>query len=54
MECLVKGGIEMRVFEDLSRTLEVGQEVEDLRIREDLCLSDLKGSPIFLVFWKTL
>jgi len=44
----------MKVFKDQSRTLEVGQEAEDFRIGNDLCLSDLKGSPIFLVFWKTL
>ena len=46
----------MKIFDDQLRTLEVGQDqdAEDFRIGDDLCLSDLKGSPIFLVFWKTL
>ncbi len=44
----------MKVFEDQARTLEVGQKAENFHIRDNLSLSDLKGSPIFLVFWKTL
>ncbi len=44
----------MKVFEDQTRKLEVGHEAEDFTIGNDLSLSDLKGSPIFLVFWKTL
>jgi hypothetical protein len=44
----------MKVFEDQTKKLEVGQEVEDFSIGNDLFLSNSKGSPIFLVFWKTL
>ena len=44
----------MRIFEDQSRKIEVGQEAENFPIGNDLFLSNLKGSRIFLVFWKTL
>ena len=43
----------MKVFEDQLKTLEVGQKAHDFRMG-DLSLTDFKGSPIFLVFWKTL
>ena len=44
----------MKVFENLTGNLKVGQEADDFPIDNDLSLSDLKGSPIFLVFWNTL
>jgi len=44
----------MRIFEEQTRKVEVGQEAEDFPVGNDLFLSNLKGSPIFLVFWKTL
>jgi len=44
----------MKVFEYQAGNLKVGQEAEDFSIGNELLLSNLKGSPIFLVFWKTL
>jgi hypothetical protein len=44
----------MKVSEEQTKRLKVGQEAEDFSIGNDLFLSDLKGSPIFLVFWNTL
>ena len=44
----------MRIFVEQTRKIEVGREAEDFSIGNDLFLSDLKGSPIFLVFWNTL
>jgi len=44
----------LKVFEGKTKKLKAGQEAEDFSIGNDLFLSDLKGSPIFLVFWKTL
>jgi hypothetical protein len=44
----------MKVFEEQMNRLKVGQETEDFSINDNLFLSDLKGYPIFLVFWKTL
>ena len=44
----------MKIFDDQSGKFEIGQEAEDFSINGDLCLSDLKGFPILIVFWKTL
>jgi len=44
----------MKVFDDQSGKLEIGQEAVDFPVTEDSSSADLKGSPIFLVFWKTL
>jgi hypothetical protein len=44
----------LEVFKDQIKNLEVGQEAEAFPINDHLSLLDLKGSPIFLVFWKTL
>jgi len=44
----------MKVFEERMNRLKVEQEPEDFPINDNLSLSDLKGCPIFLVFWKTL
>ena len=44
----------MKVFEEEMNRLKVGQEPEVFSINGNLLLSDLKGYPIFLVFWKTL
>jgi hypothetical protein len=44
----------MKIFEQQGNRLKVGQEPDDFPIGNDLFLSKLKGSPIFLVFWKTL
>ena len=43
----------MKIFDEQTYRLKVGQESEDFSI-DDLSLSNFKGSPIFLVFWKTL
>ena len=44
----------MKAFEDQAGKLKVGQKAEDFVITANQSLSDLKGHPIFLVFWKTL
>jgi len=44
----------MKVFQEQTNQLKVGQEVEDFLVSDNLLLSDLRGSPIFLVLWKTL
>ena len=44
----------MRIFEEQTRKIEVGQEAEDFPVGNDLFLLNLKGSLIFLIFWKTL
>jgi len=44
----------MKVFENQTGSLKVGQKIEDFSINKDLSLSNFKGSPIFLVFWKAL
>jgi len=44
----------MKVFEDQTKKLDINQEAEDFPVGNNLFLSNLKGSPIFLVFWKTL
>ena len=44
----------MKLFEEQSKKLQFGQKAEDFSIGNKLSLSNLKGSPIFLVFWKTL
>ena len=44
----------MKVFENLTKKLEVGQEAENFQVGENQSLSDLKGSVILLVYWKTL
>ena len=48
------GELEMKVFENQTGNLRVGQKAEDVPIDENRSLADLKGDPIFLVFWKTL
>jgi len=47
-------GTKMKIFEQQGNRLKVGQEAEDFSIGYDLFLSNLKGSPVFFVFWKTL
>jgi hypothetical protein len=44
----------MKVFEEREDRFKVGQGVEDFLVTDNLSLVDLKGHPIFLVFWKTL
>jgi hypothetical protein len=44
----------MKIFEKQKSRFRVGQEVENSLVTDKLSLVDLKGSPIFLVFWKTL
>jgi hypothetical protein len=44
----------MKIFENQKSRLRVGQEVENFLVTDNLSLADLKGHPIFLVFWKTL
>jgi hypothetical protein len=45
----------MKVFEDLTKGIEAGQPACDFPIDAGgRMLSDSKGSPILLVFWKTL
>ena len=44
----------MKVFENQTRNLKVGQKAEDFPIDDNLSLAGFRGYPIFLVFWKTL
>jgi hypothetical protein len=44
----------MKVFENQEKGLEVGQEAGNFPIEGNHSLSNLKGSVILLVFWKTL
>jgi len=44
----------MKVFEEQVNGVRLGQEAEDFPVNDNLSLVDLKGDPIFLVFWKTL
>ncbi len=44
----------MKVFEEQMNRLKVGQEADDISHNENLYLSNFKGHPILLVFWKTL
>jgi hypothetical protein len=44
----------VKVFEGQTKKLEIGKEAEDFTVGNDLFLSDLRGSPIFLIFWKAL
>jgi hypothetical protein len=44
----------MKVFENQTGSLKVGQKVEDFSISDNLSLADLRDHPTFLVFWKTL
>lgn len=44
----------MKVFEDLTKGIKAGQPAHDIPIDGERTLSDLKGSPFLLVFWKTL
>jgi len=44
----------MKVFKEQINPIKVGQEVENFLVADNLSLEDLKGNPIFLVFWKTL
>ncbi len=44
----------MKVFKDQLRKPEVDQEAQDFRTGDHSRLSDFKGSPILLLFWKTL
>ena len=44
----------MKVFEEHVSRFKEGNEVDDIPINDKLSLSDLKGYPILLVFWKTL
>lgn len=44
----------MKIFDEQTNRLKVGEEAEDFHIGDNLYLSELKGSPVFLVFWKAL
>ena len=44
----------MKVFGEQENTLKVGQEGYNFSLNNNLRLSDLKGNPVLLVFWKTL
>ena len=44
----------MKVFDDQTNGIKVGQRAENFRIDDTLWLSDLEGFPIFFVFWKSL
>jgi hypothetical protein len=48
------GRKKLKVFEGQTKKLKGGQEAEDFPIGNDLFLSNLRGYPIFLIFWKTL
>jgi hypothetical protein len=45
---------ELKVFEEQENRVIVGQEAEDFPVKDNLSLSDFRGQPILLVFWKTL
>jgi peroxiredoxin len=44
----------MKVFEEQANRLKVGQQANNIPLNENLYLSNFKGHPILLVFWKTL
>ena len=44
----------MRIFDEQPYRLKVGEEAFDFSIDRDCPLSNFKGNPIFLVFWKGL
>ncbi len=44
----------MKVFEGLAKKQGIGQMARDFSLGGDSSLSNSKGSPILLVFWKTL
>ncbi len=44
----------MKIFDEQIYRLKIGQEAEDFPIDNAISLSNFKGSPIFLVFWKAL
>jgi peroxiredoxin len=44
----------MKVFEEQVNRLKVGQEADSISLDENLYLSNFRGHPILLVFWKTL
>ena len=44
----------MKVFEEQVNSLKVGQEADNISLNENLYLSNFRGQPILLVFWKTL
>jgi hypothetical protein len=44
----------MKIFEEQANRLKVGQEAEAFSLNEKLPLSNFRGHPILLVFWKTL
>jgi len=43
----------LKVFDEQTNGIGVGQKVGDFRVGGH-CLSDLEGSPLLFVFWKTL
>jgi hypothetical protein len=51
---MVLKGERMKVFDNQKEILRKGQRAEDFPIGDRMSLSDLEGSPILLVFWKTL
>ena len=44
----------MKVFEEQTDKLKVGEVSENISLSENSRLSNFKGHPILLVFWKTL
>jgi len=44
----------MKVFEEHAEGIAVGQKAAGFRIDATVSLADLAGSPVFLVFWKSL
>ncbi len=44
----------MKVFDDQTNIIEVGQKAAAFLIGGDLCLYGLEGFPLFFVFWKSL
>ena len=44
----------MKIFDDLAQKPGIGYMARDFSLGDDSLLSNLKGSPILLVFWKTL
>lgn len=44
----------MKVFDEQVNWVKVAQEADDISLNENLYLSNFRGYPILLVFWKTL
>jgi len=51
---VVLKGEKVKVFDNQTDILKNGQRAKDFSIGNHISLSDFEGSPILLIFWKTL